>query len=66
MKIIDDIYDILAQNDQWATQEVKDSITNMIEYVDDDRNVIVFRDSKGREFELRLVNTYAPAPEVTA
>lgn len=62
MNLIDDIYDILAQNEQWATQGVKDSITNMIDYVDDDRQAIVFRDSKGREFELQLVKTYAPAP----
>jgi len=65
MKIIDDIYDILAQNDNWATQGVKDNITSMIDYVDDDREVIVFRDKRGHEFELQLVKTYAPAPKVT-
>lgn len=62
MNIIDDIYDVLAQNEQWATQGVKDNITAMIDYVDDDRKAIVFRDSKGNEFELQLVKTYAPAP----
>lgn len=60
-QFIDDVYDILAQNNEWATQGVKDSITNMIDYVDDDRGVIVFKDDKGREFELQLVQTYAPA-----
>lgn len=64
MKIIDDIYDILAQNSEWATQGVKDNITSMIDYVDDDREAIVFRDNKGREFELQLVRTYAPSSVV--
>ena len=60
-QFLDDVYDILAQNSEWATKTVRDDITNMIDHVDDDRGVIVFRDDKGREFELQLVKTYAPS-----
>lgn len=54
------IYDILAQNS--VDQGARDEITEVIDHVDYDRNAIVFKTSFGKEYELQLVDTYAPAP----
>lgn len=54
------VYDVLAQNE--VGQGERDEITEVIDHVDLDRNAIVFKLSTGREFELQLVDTYAPAP----
>lgn len=59
---INTIYDILAQNE--VTERQRDDVTEVINHVDLDRNAIVFKLSNGKEFELQLVDTYAPAPEV--
>lgn len=56
------VYDILAQNSFDGLDH--DYITDMIEHVDLDRNTIVFRTDKGKEFELQLVETYAPSAAV--
>lgn len=55
------IYDLIAQNN--IEQEDKDHLTALVDHVDTERNAIVFRNSEGKEFELQLVNTFAPAPE---
>lgn len=55
------LYDVLAQNQ--VGQGERDEITEVVDHVDLDRNAIVFKLSNGREFELQLVDTYAPAPE---
>ena len=54
------VYDMLAQNN--VTQSERNEITEVIDCVDTDRNAIVFKTSWGSEFELQLVDTYAPAP----
>jgi bifunctional pyridoxal-dependent enzyme with beta-cystathionase and maltose regulon repressor activities len=61
-QFLDDIYDILAQNSDWVTDTMKDNITAMIDYVDADNGYIQFVNSKGVEFRLQLIKTYAPAP----
>lgn len=55
------LYDVLAQNQ--VGQGERDEITEVVDHVDLDRNAIVFKLNNGREFELLLVDTYAPAPE---
>jgi len=57
------IYDILAQNTDMVTQEDRDDITDVIDHVDTELNALVFRLDNGREFMLRLVDTYAPSSE---
>lgn len=60
--LLNTIYDIIAQND--VEQSEHDHITYLIDHVDSERKAIIFRLDNGREFELQLVDTYAPAPEV--
>jgi len=63
------IYDILAQNPVAGVYGMSgrehDYITDLIDHVDTERNAIVFINAKGKEFELRLVETYAPNEELT-
>lgn len=56
---LNNIYDVLAQND--VIQSERDYTTSLIDHVDCERKAIVFRLDNGREFELQLVNTYAPS-----
>lgn len=61
------VYDILAQNPVKGAYNMSggehDYITEFIDHVDTERNVIAFVNPKtGVEFELQLVGTYAPAP----
>jgi len=60
--LLNTIYDILAQNHLDIGEH--DYTTSLIDHVDSERKAIVFRLDNGREFELQLVDTYAPAPEV--
>jgi hypothetical protein len=53
-ELLNDIYDVLAQNNDMVKQDARDNITNLIDHVDSDRKAIVFINSKGEEFELRL------------
>jgi hypothetical protein len=53
------VYDLLAQNN--ISKDEHNHITELIDYVDLDRNAIVFRTNKGKEFQLQLVDTYAPS-----
>ena len=57
---LNNIYDILAQNIDMVSKHDTDAITEMIDCVDGERNVIIFKHEDGREFELQLVQTYAP------
>ena len=56
------IYDLLAQNE--VTPEDHNHITDLVDHVDTERNSIVFINAKGKEFELQLVDTYAPSTAV--
>lgn len=60
-EFINAVYDLIAQNPMKGAEN--DFLTDLVDYVDTDRNSIVFRNAKGKEFELQLVETYAPAPE---
>ena len=60
-QFLDDVYDILAQNEQWATETVKQNITDMIDHVDANNGHIMFRNKDGKEFMLKLVSVYAPS-----
>lgn len=59
---INTIYDILAQNE--VSQAERDEITEVIDHADSERHALVFKLSNGREFELQLVDSYAPSSEV--
>lgn len=61
-ELMNTIYDILAQNstDFYDRQQ----ILELIDHVDTGRNAIVFKTAKGNEFELQLVQTYAPAESI--
>lgn len=58
------IYDLIAQNPIAGAYgmggEEHDHLTELIDHVDTEHNAIVFVNDKGKEFELRLVGTYAP------
>lgn len=58
------IYDLIAQNPIAGCYGMKgaehDHLTTLVDHVDTDRNAIVFTNENGKEFELRLVETYAP------
>lgn len=56
------IYDILAQNT--VTKQERDEVTEVLDHVDLERNAVIFKLDNGKEFELRLVDTYAPSTEV--
>lgn len=62
------IYDVIAQNPiagvYGMTGSEHDYLTELVDHVDLERNTIVFRNAKGKEFELRLVDTYAPSTAV--
>jgi hypothetical protein len=60
-ELMNALYDIIAQND--VTQADRDEITQVLDYVDLESNSIVFRLDNGREFQLKLVDTYAPPKE---
>ena len=53
------VYDLIAQNE--VSQQEKDEITEFVDHVDTDRNAIVFKTDSDYEFELQLVDTYAPS-----
>jgi len=55
------IYDLIANNP--VSQEDKQRLVGLVDHVDTERNAIVFINSKGLEFELRLVDNYAPSVE---
>lgn len=59
------IYDLIAQNPVAGVYGMSgaehDHITQLVDHVDTERNAIVFINDKGKEFELRLVETYAPS-----
>lgn len=55
------VYDIVAQNT--VTQSERDEVTELIDYVDLERKVIIFKIAGGSKFELQLVETYAPSVE---
>jgi len=55
------IYDLIAQNP--VRRRERDDLIKLVDHVDTERNTIVFINSKGLEFELRLVDTYAPSVE---
>lgn len=60
------IYDLIAQNPIKGVYGMSggenDHLTELVDHVDTERNAIVFINPKnGREFELQLVQTYAPA-----
>ena len=59
MDFMNCIYDILAQNS--VSQAERDEITEVIDHVDTEQNTIVFRVEGGLEFELKLVDVFAPA-----
>lgn len=56
---LNSVYDILAQNHLQPLEH--DHITSLIDSVDLDRNAIIFKLKNNTEFELQLVNTYAPS-----
>lgn len=62
------IYDLIAQNPIAGVYGMSggehDHLTDLVDHVDTERNAIVFINAKGREFELRLVDNYAPSSEV--
>ena len=55
------IYDLIAQNAVDGGD--MNHLTHLVDHVDTERNAIVFINDKGVEFELQLVNTYAPSSE---
>lgn len=61
------IYDLIAQNPIAGVYGMSggehDHLTSLVDHVDTERNAIVFINEKGKEFELRLVDTYAPNEE---
>lgn len=61
------IYDLIAQNPIKGVYGMSggenDHLTELVDHVDTERNAIVFINQKGREFELRLVDTFAPSTE---
>lgn len=61
------IYDLIAQNPIKGAYGLLDAehdrLTELVDHVDTERNAIVFKNSDGKEFELQLVHTYAPAPK---
>lgn len=60
------VYDLIAQNPIAGAYGMSggehDHLTTLVDHVDTERNAIVFINADGKEFELRLVDTYAPAP----
>lgn len=62
------IYDLIAQNPIAGAYGMSggehDYLTELVDHVDTERNTIVFRNAKGKEFELKLIETYAPSEAV--
>lgn len=62
------IYDLIAQNPIAGVYGMSggehDYLTELVDHVDTERNTIVFRNAKGKEFELKLIETYAPSEAV--
>lgn len=64
---LNSIYDLIAQNPIKGAYGLSgaehDYLTGLVDHVDTERNAVVFINPKThKEFELRLVETYAPAP----
>lgn len=61
------IYDLIAQNPVAGVYGMSggehDHLTDLVDHVDTERNAIVFINKQGKEFELRLVDNYAPSTE---
>lgn len=61
------IYDLIAQNPVKGVYSMSggehDYLTELVDHVDTERNAIVFKNSKGKEFELVLVSTYSPTSD---
>ena len=53
------IYDIIAQNPIKGAYGMSggenDHLTKLVDHVDTERNTIVFKNDKGKKFELKLV-----------
>lgn len=69
--ILNIAYDLLAQNPVAGSYDMKgrerDYITNMVDYVDEDKQAIYLKSKKtGKEYRLQLVADYAPAREAQA
>jgi hypothetical protein len=64
-ELMNAVYDLIAQNPIKGVYGMSgaenDHLTELVDHVDTERNAIVFRTKNGREFELQLVDTYAPA-----
>jgi hypothetical protein len=58
--ILNIVYDLVANNDVGGLDRIL--ITDLVDHVDMDRGAIVFTAQDGREYQLQLVGTYAPAP----
>jgi hypothetical protein len=54
------VYDILAQNEVDADD--RQQVWDRLDHVDLQRNSIVFLNDDGLEFELKLIEIFAPAP----
>jgi hypothetical protein len=55
------VYDVLAQNEIDPRYQMShDEVIELVDHVDSDRKTICFKTATGKEFELQLVNTYAP------
>lgn len=63
------VYDLIAQNPIKVVYGMSggehDHLTELVDHVDLDRCAIVFKNTKGKEFELQLVNTFAPSEQAT-
>jgi len=61
-EVLNAIYDLIAQNP--VDMVTRDRLTALVDHVDTGQNTIVFRDEKGKEFELKLIETYATSEAV--
>jgi len=61
-EVLNATYDLIAQNP--VDMVTRDRLTALVDHVDTGQNTIVFRDVRGKEFELKLIETYAPSEAV--
>jgi len=61
-EVLNATYDLIAQNP--VDMVTRDRLTALVDHVDTGQNTIVFRDEKGKEFELKLIETYATSEAV--
>jgi len=61
-EVLNAIYDLIAQNP--VDMVTRDKLTALVDHVDTGQNAITFRDVRGKEFELKLIETYAPSEAV--